>query len=208
MAYAPPCDRLVAARTLALRRTIRARVAAAIAIAAVAWWARGAAAEGAAVRVSFACVAGIIAVDDAAANSETKALGASAPPSQESSAIASPVGNGWTDALRTGGALVVVLGIIAAGWWWARRSGLAPQGKDSVFEIVARHPVGRGQQILVARFGPRVLCLQQTREGLRTLCELEDENEVTSVLTQASHRRSIHVAKGVRTVDVREKARP
>jgi hypothetical protein len=109
--------------------------------------------------------------------------------------------------VRTGGALVVVLGIIAAGWWWARRSGLAPQGKDSVFEIVARHPVGRGQQVLVARFGPRVLCLQQTRDGLRTLCELSDSDDVMSVLSHVSHRRSMHVGKGVRTIDVREKAR-
>ncbi len=86
---------------------------------------------------------------------------------------------------RTGGALVVVLGLIGGAWWWLRRSGMAPAQRGGAFEVVARYPMGRGQQVLIARFGPRVLCLQQTREGLRTLSELTDQDDVTTLMAQA-----------------------
>ena len=86
---------------------------------------------------------------------------------------------------RTGGALVVVLGLIGGAWWWLRRTGIAPAQRGGAFEVVARYPMGRGQQVLIARFGPRVLCLQQTREGLRTLSELTDQDDVTTLMAQA-----------------------
>jgi hypothetical protein len=63
--------------------------------------------------------------------------------------------------------------------------------------------VGRGQHVLVARFGPRLLCVQQTRDGLRTLSELTDPAEVAAALAQA--RGDAPAAGSERTVDLRRK---
>jgi hypothetical protein len=41
-------------------------------------------------------------------------------------------------------------------------------------EVLSRQPVGRGHHVIVMRFGRKLLCVQQSREGLRTLAEVED----------------------------------
>lgn len=160
------------------RRLVRARVAAVSALCFAAWWAQQASA---------------MAPLPAPAPAADGAL-ASAP--------------GWGDLLRMGLSLAVVVGLIVAAWWWMRRTGLGAPSPGGAFEIISRHPVGRGQQVVVARFGPRVLCLQQTREGLRTLCELTDAADVAAVLGQVgSARTRLPSRRGViRTIDLREKA--
>jgi len=90
--------------------------------------------------------------------------------------------SGAADVVRTVASLGLVLAIIGGAWWWLRRSGVAPVARGSAFEVLARHTVGRGQHVLIARFGTRVLCVQQTREGLRTLSELSDADEVAAML--------------------------
>jgi hypothetical protein len=57
--------------------------------------------------------------------------------------------------------------------------------QGGAFEIVARHSVGRGQNILLVRFGPRLLCVQQARDGLRTLSELTDPAQVAAAIAEA-----------------------
>ena len=84
------------------------------------------------------------------------------------------------------GALAVVVALAFAARWWMRRTGLASRiAAGGAFEVIGRHPVGRGQQVLVARFGPRLLCIQQGRDGLRTLCELSDPAEVSAATSLA-----------------------
>jgi flagellar biogenesis protein FliO len=107
------------------------------------------------------------------------------------------------EAVRVVGALVVVVGIAFAAKWWLRRTGLAARVQGGTFEVIARQPVGRGQHVLVARFGPRLLCVQQTRDGLRTLSELTDPAEVAAALAQA--RGDAPAAGSERTVDLRRK---
>jgi flagellar biogenesis protein FliO len=105
--------------------------------------------------------------------SESAPLGAPVP--------AAPAG-GAGDLLRLAGALAVVVGLAFGIQWWLRRSGLASQWRGGAFEVLARHPVGRGQAVLVARFGTRVLLVQQSRDGLRTLAEVSDPAEASALL--------------------------
>ncbi len=113
------------------------------------------------------------------------------------------------------GALAVVIGLAFAARWWLQRTGLAKSATGGAFEVLARHSIGRGQQVLVARFGPRLLCVQQTRDGLRTLSELTDPAEVAGVLADARGMRGQSVVRAtggggahagteeIRTVDMR-----
>ena len=153
-------DRIFLAKVAARRRAVRARVIAAAATLLVAWCARSAMA---------------MPVEPCAlqqATSERQPLGAAPAASSASSGIG--------EAVRVVGALVVVVGIAFAAKWWLRRTGLAARVQGGTFEVIARQPVGRGQHVLVARFGPRLLCVQQTRDGLRTLSELTDPAEVAA----------------------------
>ena len=197
MAVLQPHDRIALARSRALRRSVRARVAAVVAVIAAAWWAHAATA-------GTQDMGHRAAAEETAAlsqpNAEQQPLGSGTRSAAGSSAAnpslpsASPstapatartTSSSFTEIARTGGALVVVLGLIGGAWWWLRRTGIAPAQRGGAFEVVARYPMGRGQQVLIARFGPRVLCLQQTREGLRTLSELTDQDDVTTLMAQA-----------------------
>lgn len=153
------------------RRAARARVAAVVAALAAAWCAHA----------SFALQAA----------SERQPLGTVAP----------ATGGGAGEALRLVGALVVVVGLAFAAQWWIRRSGLVAKVQGGAFEVIARHPVGRGQAVLVARFGARMLLVQQSREGLRTLCEIDDPAEVAELIAQS--RGGSVPAAAERTVDLR-----
>ena len=154
------------------RRAARARVAAVVAALAAAWCAHA----------SFALQAA----------TERQPLGAVAPANG---------GGGAGEAVRLVGALVVVVGLAFAAQWWIRRSGLVAKVQGGAFEVIARHPVGRGQAVLVARFGARMLLVQQSREGLRTLCEIDDPAEVAELIAQS--RGGSVPAAAERTVDLR-----
>jgi flagellar biogenesis protein FliO len=169
-----PARHVLVAR-LARRRSARARVAACAAAVAAAWSAHAAHAIQAVV--------------------ERQPLGA---PS------AAPAAGTAADVVRLVGALVVVLALAFAVQWWFRRSGLAAKVQGGAFEVLARHPVGRGQSVLVARFGSRLLLLQQSRDGLRTLSEVADAAEASSML---SPPRAVapHAPEGERTVDLRRR---
>lgn len=202
MALPPTPDRMERACRHARRRTLRARILAAIAVVAVAHWTHAACAR--------------TSQDDARPGSDSRGSGASAmahahapapeggdrggagrSPAQEARElpVAAPARtgtreSGWGEAVRTGAALAVVVGLVGAAWWWLRRTGVGTRGAGGAFEVVARHPIGRGQQIVVARFGSRVLCLQQTREGLRTLCEVSNADEARRILAEIGVRGS------------------
>ena len=106
-------------------------------------------------------------------------------------------GDGWW---RTAGALAISLAVIfavAAGVRkWANRSGgllhamgaggRAPSG---LLYVLGRYPVGRGQTLVLLKLDRRVLLVCQNSGakggGMRTLCELNDPEEVASVIMQA-----------------------
>jgi len=71
--------------------------------------------------------------------------------------------------------------------------GDAPSG---IVEILGRYPLGRGQSLVVLRFGRRVLLLSNApgskRSGesrMTTLCELDDADETASILRAVAEAR-------------------
>jgi flagellar biogenesis protein FliO len=164
-------------------------------------------------RAYRARVAALLAVVVAALLSRTALAAQSV---SESAPLGTPVpvapAGGAGDLLRLAGALAVVVGLAFGIQWWLRRSGLASQWRGGAFEVLARHPVGRGQAVLVARFGTRVLLVQQSRDGLRTLAEVSDPAEASALLAAGG---APAVAQGAavpaarpaeRTVDLRRSA--
>ena len=162
MAAVIPFERHLLARTFARRRAVRARVIAVIATLLTAWCAHVAMAA----PVSQSVV-------------EQQSLGSVQQSAQ------SATSSGVSEAVRMLGALTVVGGLAFAAKWWLRRSGIATRMQGGAFEIVARHSVGRGQNILLVRFGPRLLCVEQARDGLRTLSELTDPAQVAAAMAEA-----------------------
>jgi flagellar biogenesis protein FliO len=162
MAAVIPFERHLLARTFARRRAVRARVIAVIATLLTAWCAH---------------VAMAAPVMQSAA--EQQSLGSVQQSAQ------SATSSGVSEAVRMLGALTVVVGLAFAAKWWLRRSGIATRMQGGAFEIVARHSVGRGQNILLVRFGPRLLCVEQARDGLRTLSELTDPAQVAATMAEA-----------------------
>ena len=162
MAAVIPFERHLLARTFARRRAVRARVIAVIATLLTAWCAHVAMAA----PVSQSVV-------------EQQSLGSVQQSAQ------SATSSGVSEAVRMLGALTVVVGLAFAAKWWLRRSGIATRMQGGAFEIVARHSVGRGQNILLVRFGPRLLCVEQARDGLRTLSELTDPAQVAAAMAEA-----------------------
>ena len=124
---------------------------------------------------------------------ESQPLGAPAP-------AAGATGSATGEVVRLVVALGVVIGLAYGVRWWIARSGMAAATGGGAFEVIARHQVGRGQQVLVARFGPRLLCIQQTRDGLRTLAELADESEVAAAIDAT---RGARPTGGEQVVDLR-----
>lgn len=176
MAAAALFDRHVRVRMAARRRAVRARVVAAASIAVAAWCGHAAMAFG---------------VDERAP------LGPVAP--------AAPAGGAAWEAIRLLLALAVVVGIAFAARWWIRRSGMLPGLRAGAFDVLARHPVGRGEHVVVARFGPRLLCIHHGRNGMRTLAELTAPADVSAAVAEC---RGTPAADGARTVDLRRGTEP
>lgn len=77
--------------------------------------------------------------------------------------------------------------------------GPSPSG---VLEIMGRYPVGSGQTLVLLRLDRRMLLLHQTtgRRGaqMRTLCEIDDADEVASILLKTREAEDESVQAGFR----------
>lgn len=166
MATALTADRWVLVHAAMRRRTSRARVAVAVAV----------------------VVAAVCARHAAAQDAERAPLGAPV----ARAPVSAP--GAWGEAVRVGGALAVVVGLAFAARWWFVRSGAARAvvvgagGGVGRLEVLSRQPVGRGQHVLVMRFGRKLLCVQQSRDGLRTLAEVDESAGRPSALADEGER--------------------
>ncbi|MFK7961689.1 MAG: FliO/MopB family protein [Phycisphaerales bacterium] len=91
-------------------------------------------------------------------------------------------GGGW-ELARVGLALGVVLAIALGLQRLVRRVSPGSVGRPSgVLEIMARYPVGRGQQLIVIRLARRLLLVHQHSGTMRPLTEITDPEEVAGML--------------------------
>lgn len=102
-------------------------------------------------------------------------------------------GSGWPDLARTGVALGAVLTLAFGIAWAAKKFGIAggsgrvleraAKSPTGLLEVLGRYPMPGRQSLIVLRFDQRVLLLSQRAGGdMTTLCELNDAEEVASVL--------------------------
>lgn len=134
------------------------------------------------------------------ARAERSATSGSASPRSEASGAASPVPAPtskegapddsvpfWMrfDAIPLFGAVagLAVTAMLLRGL--AARKGRLGRGPDGVVEILARYPVGRGQQILLVRVGRRVIVAHQADKSMRALAETADPDEVAELMAKS-----------------------
>lgn len=141
----------------------------------------------------------VAAVDSApsSAANESKPLGRDSGPlrlgatgeSKDSAATTGSDGflsEGLGEALRVGGALAVVVGLLLLFAMLTRRlSGTLRAGRPAgVLEVLARYPVGRGQHLTLLKLDRRVLLVHQTTSSMTTLADLREPGEVASLLSR------------------------
>jgi len=94
----------------------------------------------------------------------------------------SALGGNWM--LSTLAALGVVIGLVYGIRWLLRRGGVgtkaAPQG--SVVEVLSRTTVAPRSHVLLMRIGSRILIVNDSTAGMRTLATVEDPEEVADLL--------------------------
>lgn len=125
--------------------------------------------------------------------------------SQSTQAQPSSSSIGSDPVLRTIGSLAFVIAIIFGLRWFLTRTsritgglrsqlgagGRAPAG---ILQILARYPIARGQTLVLLKLDRRVLLLNQTPEGFKTLSEVVDVDEVASILRACRDEEGISMA--------------
>lgn len=93
-------------------------------------------------------------------------------------------------AAAVGSLVAVLLGVrwamrrAAAGGTLAAQFGPGGRAPQGVIEVLGRYPVSRGHSLVLLKLDRRVLLLGQSAAGFAPLCELDDPQDVASVLTR------------------------
>ncbi len=94
----------------------------------------------------------------------------------------SKLGDGWL--LSTLAALGVVLALVFGLRWLLKRGGVAAIGgmQGSVVEVLSRTMVAPRSHVVLLRVGNRILIVNDSPNGMRTLASVEDPEEVAGLL--------------------------
>ncbi|MEL7087632.1 MAG: flagellar biosynthetic protein FliO [Planctomycetota bacterium] len=128
-----------------------------------------------------------------AADIEQTPLGFSANRPGDAAGRSEPTG-GWV--LSTCAALGVVIGLIlAARWAYTKMGGKVIARSSPAVEVLSRTTVAPKNHVLLLRVGQRVLVVSDSGAGLRTLANLDDPEEVASVLQSVTSQQPASVTK-------------
>ena len=99
------------------------------------------------------------------------------------------LGGGWL--LNTMAALGVVIGLILGLRWLAKRSGAvgAAVATSAAVEVLSRTTIAPRNHIVLLRVGPRVLVVNDSGQGMRTLANIDDPDEVAELLRSVQMQR-------------------
>lgn len=140
-----------------------------------------------------------VAPAEVAVEAESRPLGPAAPAagklvtSRNSTATISS-GSWIMDTLT---ALGVVLGLILAlRWAYHRYAGRTASARPSpIVEVLARTSVAPRNHVLLLRVGSRILVVSDSSGGMRTLCDIEDPEEVANLIRAVSVTRDNSITK-------------
>jgi len=99
------------------------------------------------------------------------------------------LGGGWM--LNTMAALGVVIGLILGLRWLAKRSGAVGStvATSAAVEVLSRTTIAPRNHIVLLRVGPRVLVVNDSGQGMRTLANIDDPDEVAELLQSVQVQR-------------------
>lgn len=116
----------------------------------------------------------------ASAESEPKRTPLS-PPSPSSSEVKTQSGSTLQMLLSVGSSLMMVLGLFLGSVWLYRKSigsSRATGLPKNVVQILGRTPVATRQQLVLLRFGPKLVLVSMVQGDTRTISEITDPHEV------------------------------
>lgn len=105
--------------------------------------------------------------------------------------------------MRVVGALAAVIGLLLVVRTVVRRAGMMVGGTErpsGVMEILARYPVGRGQQLILLKLARRIVLLHQSGTSMAALSEMTDRDEVAATLSRLEAGSSARGAAKFRTM--------
>lgn len=99
------------------------------------------------------------------------------------------LGGGWV--LNTMAALGVVIALILGLRWLAKRSGAVGSvvASSAAVEVLSRTTIAPRNHIVLLRIGPRVLVVNDSGQGMRTLANIDDPDEVAELLRSVQIQR-------------------
>jgi len=141
---------------------------------------------------------------------EALPLGQAAPREEAASADSPGPGSGGgllqSPAVRTGGALTLVLSLIFAlrglvhstakrGRGLSAALGAGGRAPSGVLSVLGRYPVGKGATLVLLQLDNRVLLLSQSSAGFSTLCEMTDPSDVASIVRKTEDDEGASLSK-------------
>ena len=114
-------------------------------------------------------------------------------------AVLDPRTNG---ALRTAGALALVIVLVLATRSVLKRVGgpLTGGRPSGVLQVLARFPIGRSQHLVLLQLGRRIVLVHQAKTGMTTLSEVSDPDEVAQLLSRVEAGSSERRSAGFQTI--------
>ena len=119
-------------------------------------------------------------------------------------------GGGW--GVRTVLALVAVIGLILlckalfvrvaarGGGTLSAQLGASGRAPSGLLSVLARYPVAKGSTLVLLRLDRRVLLLSQTGQGFTTLAEIDDPEEVATLIMRAEDEEGASLTRRFRSL--------
>ncbi len=134
--------------------------------------------------------------DRATIDRERKPLGG--PAAERSPLPQAPLSTtGGSGAINTLGALGLIIALILVGrWGWMRFGGAVVARSTPAVEVLSRTSVAPRSHVLLVRVGGRILAVGESSAGLRTLTQIDEPDEVASLLEAVTAARPTSVTQG------------
>ena len=99
---------------------------------------------------------------------------------------------------KTAGALGVVIALILLlRWIWARVTGHVPAAtRSAVVEILSRTTIASRNHVLLLRIGGRIIVVNDSSAGMRTLANIDEPEEVASLLATVTANQTGSITQG------------
>ena len=121
-------------------------------------------------------------------------------PANQSQSLATPLPqiipfSGWLNTLTALGVVIGLIYLLRAVLTRTGRGGISPNG-SALVEVLARVGVTPRNHILMLRTGQRILVLSESSAGLQTLANLDDPQEVASLLAAVTANKPNSISAG------------